>query len=377
MNPRPVTALPSPKLLGSISPSRFTAIEACILKEACSGGKNSNLLPRFPKGFLGTVAHKMVEMGAKGLLTGEQGNPELAWDKLVSEEEARIAQNPIEAHLVPLRRSCAEYFLIRARAIRAASQLAGSTILPRNAASKPADGLGYEICVSSEDGIVKGRIDAVTIDDGALTISDYKTGAILLEDAGVTQIKPEYEAQLKLYAAVYHKTYGRWPDRLLLLNLQGKDFEVMFNREECDLLLVRAKEVFAKTNSRIQVALQHETAASLANPSPTVCRFCTLRPGCQAYCEARLAQPEAEWPQDIWGGIETKTISSLGLWAVCLVDSSVPGQKAVIRRLTGGTRHLQLQNVGPGVKIAAYGLRKEGNSETYSESPTTVIYRLE
>ena len=75
MNPRPVTALQSPKLLGSISPSRFTAIEACILKEACSGGKHSNLLPRFPKGFLGTVAHKMVEMGAKGLLTGEQGNP--------------------------------------------------------------------------------------------------------------------------------------------------------------------------------------------------------------------------------------------------------------------------------------------------------------
>lgn len=376
MNPRPVTALPTPKLLGSISPSRFTAIEACVLKEACSGGKNSNLLPRFPKGFLGTVAHKLVEMGAKGLLTGEQGSPAVVWEKLVTEEETRIAQNLIEAHLIPLKRSCAEYFLIRARAIRAASQLASSVSLPRNAASQPADGLGYEIGVSSEDGIVKGRIDAVTVVDGALTISDYKTGAILLEDAGVTQIKPEYEAQLKLYAAVYHRTYGRWPDRLLLLNLQGKDFEVTFSREECDLLLVRAKEMFERTNNRIQVALQHGNAASLANPSPAVCRFCAFRPGCKSYCEARQSQPDAGWPRDIWGRIETKTVSSIGLWAACLSECSVPGEKAVIRRLSGGSRHPQFQEAAQGSAVAAFGLRKEGGSETYAESPTTVVYRF-
>ena len=377
MNPRPVTNLPSPKILGSISPSRFTAIEACILKEASSGGKNSNLLPRFPKGFLGTVAHKLVEMGAKGLLTDEQENPAVVWDKLVSEEETRIAQNTIEAHLVPLKRSCAEYFLIRARAIRAASQLASSTSLPKNAVSQSADGLGYEICVSSKDGFVKGRIDAVTIDDGALTISDYKTGAILLEDAGVTQIKPEYEAQLKLYAAVYHGTYGRWPDRLLLLNLQGKDFEVAFTREECDLLLARAKEMFEKTNILIQVALQNGNTGSLANPSPAVCRFCAFRPGCKSYCEARQTQPDAEWPHDVWGKIETKTVSSIGLWAACLSGCSVAGEKAVIRRLSGGSRHPHFQEASQGSAIAAFGLRKEGGSETYAESPTTVVYRLD
>src|ERR1043166_3852144 len=339
MNPRPVTTLSLPKLLGSISPSRFTAIEACMLKEACGAGKNTNLLPRFPKGFLGTVAHKLVELGAKGLLAGEQSSPSIMWDKLVAEEETRIKQSPLDAHLVPLRRSCVEYFLIRARAIRAASQLASSTSLPKNAISQSVDGLGYEIGVSSGDGFVKGRIDAVTIHDGALTISDYKTGAILLEDSGVTQIKPEYEAQLKLYAAVYHETYGRWPDRLLLLNLQGKDFEVTFSREEFNLLLARAKEAFEKTNNRIQVALQNENTASLANPSPAVCRFCPLRPGCKPYCEARQTQPDAGWPHDVWGKIETKTVSSIGMWATCLIESSVPGEKAVIRRLSGGSRH--------------------------------------
>lgn len=377
MNPRPVASLPELKLLGSLSPSRFTAIEACVLKEACSGGKNSNLLPRYPKSFLGTIAHRMVELGAKGLLIGEQENPAVVWDKLVSEEEARIAQNSIESHLVPLKRSCTEYFLIRARAIRAASQLASSASLPRNTAGQSVGGLGYEIGVSSEDGFVKGRIDAVTIDDGALTISDYKTGAILLEDAGGTQIKPEYEAQLKLYAAVYNKTYGRWPDRLLLLNLQGKDFEVTFSREECDLLLARAKEIFEKTNDRIQFALQNGNTASLANPSPAVCRFCAFRPGCRSYCEARQTQPSAEWPHDVWGKVETRTVSSIGLWAACMSECSVPGEKAVIRRLSGGSRHPHFQAAQLGTAIAAFGLRKEGGSETYAESPTTVVYRLD
>jgi hypothetical protein len=377
MNPRPVTHLSLPKLLRSISPSKFTAIEACILKEACGAGQNTNLLPRFPKGFLGTVAHKLVEMGAKGQLTGEQGSPSLVWDRLVAEEETRITQSSIEGHLVPLRRSCVEYFLVRARAIRAASQLANNASLPKSSATQPSDRLGYEIGVSSGDGIVKGRIDAVAIDERVLTISDYKTGAVLLEDAGVTHIKPEYEVQLKLYAAIYHKTYGRWPDRLVLLNLQGKDFEITFSREECELLLVRAKETFEKTNTRIQTALQQNDVSSLANPSPSTCRFCALRPGCKTYCEARLTQPHAEWPHDVWGKVETKTVSSIGLWAVCLSDCSVPGEKAVIRRLSGGSRHPNLENAAQGSAIAAFGLRKEGGSETYAESPTTVVYRLD
>lgn len=373
MNPQPVASLPALKLLGS----RFTAIEACILKEACGSNKNSNLLPRYPKGFLGTIAHKLVEMGAKGALTGDQGNAAVVWDKLVAEEEARIVQNAIESHLVPLKRSCVEYFLIRARAIRAASQLAESVSLPRGLGGQSAEGLGYEIGVSSKDGTVKGRIDAVTINEGVLTISDYKTGAVLLEEGGVSQIKPEYETQLKLYAAIYNETYDRWPDRLLLLNLQGKDFEISFSRPECERLLVLAKETFEKTNDKIQTALQYGDASLLASPSPKACRFCAFRPGCKAYCDARQEQPDAEWPHDVWGRIETKSASSLGLWAACLDDSSVPGQKAVIRRLSGGARHPQFQDAAQGTSIAAFGLRKEGGSETYAESPTTVVYRLD
>jgi hypothetical protein len=377
MNPRPVASLPELKLLGSLSPSRFTAIEACILKEACGGGKNSNLLPRYPKSFLGTIAHKLVEMGARGMLAGNPGSTAAVWDKLVAEEEARMAQTTIESHLVPLKRSCVEYFLIRARAIRAASQLAESASLSGGSGSQPADGLGYEIGVSSRDGTVKGRIDAVTMNEGALVISDYKTGAILLEEGGDSQIKPEYEAQLRLYAAIYHETYGLWPDRLLLLNLQGRDFEIPFSRPECERLLVDARETFEKTNVKIQAALQHGDASLLASPSPKACRFCAFRPGCKAYCDVRQAQPDAEWPHDIWGRIETKSVSSLGLWAACLDDSSVPGQKAVIRRLSGGARHPQFQDAALGTAIAAFGLRKEGGSETYAESPTTVVYRLD
>ena len=375
MNPQTVASLPKPKLLSSLSPSRFTAIEACVLKEAIGG--NANLLPRYPKGFLGSIAHKLVEMGAKGQLTGEQGATASVWDNLVAAQESRLAESAIESHLVPLKRSCVEYFLMRSRAIRAATRLADSTSLSVGRGGQPVEGLGYGVGVSSKDGAVKGRIDAVTAAGGVITISDYKTGAVLLEEGGVSQIKPEYEAQLKLYAAIYFETYGRWPDRLLLLNLQGRDFEINFNRAECGSLLEIAREMLKKTNNRIQAALQQEDASSLASPSPATCRFCALRPGCHAYCGARLAQPQTEWPHDVWGGIETKTVSSLGLCAVCLADSSVPGQKAVIRRLTGGVRHPQLQNAGQGAKIAAFGLRKEGNSETYSESPTTVIYRLD
>ena len=375
MNPQPVAPLPQPKLLGSLSPSRFTAIEACVLKEAIGG--NSHLLPRYPKGFLGSIAHKLVEMGTKGQLTGAQSDPAAVWDGLVAAQESKLAESAIESHLVPLKRSCAEFFLMRSRAIRAATRLAESAALSVGRGSQPVAGLGYEVGVSSQDGVVKGRIDAVTAEDGGITISDYKTGAILLEDGGISEIKPEYEAQLKLYAAIYFETYDRWPDRLQLLNLQGQDFEINFTREDCVALLATAREKFKQINHRIKVALQQEVPAAVASPSPTTCRFCTLRPGCTAYCEARIAQPEAGWPHDVWGKVETKTVSSLGMWSVCLADSSVPGQKVVIRRLTDGTRHPQFQKANQEAKIAAFGLRKEGNSETYSESSTTVIYRLD
>lgn len=154
------------------------------------------------------------------------------------------------------------------------------------------------------------------------------------------------------------------------LEMRPGKTELLPNRDKIKELAEQLQD------SRIQAALQHGDTASLANPSPAACRFCALRPGCKSYCEARQARPDAEWPNDVWGKIETKTVSSIGLWAACLSDCSVPGEKAVIRRLSCGSRHSCFQKAALRTAIAAFGLRKEGGSETYAESPTTVVYSL-
>jgi hypothetical protein len=375
MRPFTVAELPQPKELKSISPSRFAAMGACLLKESCSSGRRTGLLPNSPRSFLGTTAHKVIEMAARGRLLQMNKTAEDLWNELLADQEKRLMSDLVHKHLVPFRKSCPDFYLIKARALQAAVKLAAQT-RPTPTADGEARSIGHEIEVESRDKTVRGFVDAVTYINGQLSLTDYKTGAIVRECDGVSMIKSEYETQLKLYAALYHETFSRWPERLFVVGMHGQTFEIAVERDECIELLEVAKAAFIDANRRIRTALADQTPSSLACPSPSACKFCHIRPACTAYCAQRAAADDLEWPLDLWGTIESQNWTPTGSAALRVTDASVPGGTAVVRRLStqrfAGLRQQQL-----GRRIAAYGLRKEANSHTYCESPMTSIFMLE
>ena len=109
--------------------------------------------------------------------------------------------------------------------------------------------------VESKDGLVGGFIDYVyNLKEGPV-ICDYKSGNIF--DESSSNVKPGYETQLRLYAALYHTTTGIWPARLEIVPLQGTHVEVRFEPDECVQLLEDAILTTKRINSLIE-SLQSE-----------------------------------------------------------------------------------------------------------------------
>jgi len=372
MRPFVVTHLPKLNELSSISASRFGAFKECLLRESCSAGRYEPVLPVAPKSVLGTVAHKVLELAARGHLLLNRRSADDLWDNLLKEKEAKLLVDPVHEHLVPLKKSCAEYFLIKARTTQTATRLAHDGPSGSSAESGPRS-IGSEIRVQSRDGSVKGFIDAVGYIDGELTFTDYKTGEIYREDGGVLVVKPEYAIQLKLYAVLYNETFEKWPARLFLVGMHGQKVEIGFEKTECLSLLETVKSALAEANERIRSAIAARNADSLANPCPSACKFCRLRPACNAYCRARIDSADLEWPFDIWGKIESLNTSSTGFVAVRLVDTTTDGGTAVVRRLSKN-RYVVFEQAQSGWQLAGYSLRREGSSHTYCETPMSGIF---
>jgi len=371
---RPFVVIDLPKLneLSSISASRFGAFKECLLRESCSAGRYQPLLPVAPKSVLGTVAHKVLELAAHGHFSLNRRSADDLWDDFLQEKEAKLLVDPVHEHLVPLKKSCTEYFLVKARTTQTATRLAHDGPSGSSAESAPRS-IGPEIRVQSRDGSVKGSIDAVVYNDGELTFIDYKTGEIYCEDGGVLVVKPEYAIQLKLYAVLYNETFAKWPARLFLIGMHGQKAEIGFEKAECLSLLESVKSALAEANERIRSAIAARNADSLANPCPSACKFCRLRPACTAYCRARYDSADSEWPSDIWGKIESLNTSSTGFVAVRLIDTTTEGGTAVVRRLSK-KRFVFFEQVQSGWRLAAYSLRKESSSHTYCETPMSGIF---
>src|SRR3990167_216977 len=87
--------------LKRISPSRFTALRNCALKEIWAANRVPGLLPASPAAKLGIVCHKLFEIATNRPLQTED---ELltAWNEICSEVENGMRANPLESHLVPL-----------------------------------------------------------------------------------------------------------------------------------------------------------------------------------------------------------------------------------------------------------------------------------
>lgn len=357
-----------------VGPSHFPTIKKCKLRAIWDSSSNVQpLLPPPPSAHIGIVIHKLLEMAGKGEITGDESFNS-AWISCIQHEEAKMISFWTEKHLVPLEKSARNCEVKKFQCLRTVQRLAKVT--------KPAPerfivhNKKQEVWVQTSDGKIGGYVDAIVPTESGDLIIDYKTGVTLEPEK--ENFNPEvlenYQIQLKLYAALYESTYGKWPASIVVVGMDGVFHEIHFSHEECSNLLHEAYRSLDEINLIItdkkesySVALNH-----LASPSPEICRFCLYRPCCLPYWKKRDIEPEAEWPCDAKGTIEEKKIMGNGLMLLKLMSHA---GKSFIVKLRGihMDRHPALTNDTEEVSIFSMIPGKVLGS--YSEGPLTTIYK--
>jgi hypothetical protein len=239
-------------------------------------------------------------------------------------------------------------------------------------------GYGFELPISSPDGTVQARIDAVLPSPEGPVLKDYKSGAIFVDDSErLPVLKISYEKQLRLYAALYASSIGRWPVRLEVVPLNGIPCSVIFNKKDCLLLLEEAKELLQKVNGIIKqdAHAPQELTRRLGVPSQENCAYCPYRPGCGPYRSAVLKSEFLSGrPRDLYGRIVE--ILQLGNGKILIAIKTKDDLRRIRGVTAGPNRHPVLPQLKAGDDLAAFNLRAGGSKDILLESSFTVIYKV-
>lgn len=343
-----------------ISPSTYCNLQSCKLKGILYANHFTPLLPASPSTRLGSAIHVLFELAEKGMVSDDEHGLECAWKSEIERVESKMIANKLEAHLVPLELSAANFDVKKIIAFNALRSFTQRTVhvKPKTTNIEP------EKWVETDDGKVCGRIDLIKKYDKHVEIIDYKTGNIADNSSDGFTPKKEYQQQLKLYAALYFVTSKIWPSQLVLVDLNQKRYEVDFTPDECMTLLERTRKELEEVNELIDVGCAPE---DFAQPSPGSCRFCTFRPACCKYWEKRSGGNG--WPLDVCGDIKEKKILGNGSFKVVIADR---GGEITIRGLS--QRHSFLNNNIH--KVLFCNLGQDTSDNHLVEMPLTAGYAL-
>lgn len=364
-----------------VPPSRYEAMQACLLREVWTASGNEPLLPPSPYTELGSVAHQILEAAGRGELKSDINDKiEAVWDALVAEAEARMILSPLRQHQVPLSQSVPDFQVRKLRTCRRAAEIAyevGQSSIGRSEQFHRS--IGFELWVESDDAQVGGFIDRVSVTTKGVILSDYKSGAVLdsEHEDRLGELKYAYKIQMELYAALYWQKERSWPISLKIIPLQGKPLEVHLDPAHAQLLLDEAKAFLQSANARIAAV---ETGAAdatvLATPQPKNCRWCLFRPACEVYWIACRSDAAGKWPIDVRGIVEQSMCLRNGrvCLRICGADSTMSSH-ITVRNITNSIyRHPLLDSISTGNRVAVYGLRRDNRCYDYSETQNTVIY---
>jgi len=367
-----------------VSPSRYTAMQACLLREVWTTSSNEPLLPPSPRAELGIIAHRILEAAGRGEIEGF-GNEGIArkWETLVSEAETRMQLSPMRRHQVPLSRSIPDFQVCRLRTCSRAAEIARDAYRASGRLHKQSHRVtGFEFWVESDDGAVGGFIDRASETPDGVVISDYKSGAVLESehDEGPGELKQAYRIQMLLYAALYRQKTGSWPIRLEVIPLYGAPLDVYLDTGEAEHLLHEASMYLLAANNQIAAA-QGGTAniIELAVARPEHCRWCLFRPACRAYWVARKRHVTEKWPADVRGVLEESARLRNGKLCLRIKENDSPSPScATVRGITDSAeRHPILIDMSAETCVAVYGLRCDFLTGDYIETQNTVIYRTD
>ena len=366
-----------------VSPSRYTAMQACLLREVWTASGNEPLLPPSPLAELGSVIHRLLEAAGRGQLHGGRNEKvDATWDELVLEAERNMALSTLRQHQVPMSRSIPDFQVRKLRACRRAAEIAHDAFRAHDDRRRPRQSpkpTGFELWVESDDGQVGGYIDRVTMKKEGVVLCDYKSGAVLDSgtEEGSGELKRAYKVQMELYAAIYRLKSGVWPIRLEIVPLQGTPVNVRFDPENAKRLLAEASTFLRSANKRI-AEVENESAEiiGLASPQSMHCRLCLFRPACWAYWISRRQESQEKWPIDVQGFLRETTRLRNGKVCMKIAEDDLPTSSCItVRNLTDSTdRHPLLHRTTIGKRVAVYGLNRDYRSGDYNETQNTVIY---
>jgi hypothetical protein len=104
-----------------------------------------------------------------------------------------------------------------------------------------------ECPLSAADGRLQGRPDLLVRAAGILWLVDYKTGAVISRET--LEPRESYVRQLLLYAYLVSESLGAWPERAVLVPLQGAVVDVPIDPAVCTELAAEALELLASFNA--------------------------------------------------------------------------------------------------------------------------------
>lgn len=315
------------------------------------------LLPISPNAYFGTVMHKVLErIHKEGIADEVVFN--LAFDEEITAMEAKLKHDGY-SFFTPLQDNVQDFGM---RKILLKRHLRKSTEPGRKNSGCKSDS---EQWIATKDKLIGGFVDLIIESDSYVELADFKTGAVtqdILDDSGelLTEIKPEYKDQLKLYAQAYFETKGRYPDKLTLIDLTGQKFDVTFTQKECSELAAQAKILLKEVNDSVQT-VKFKSVISDEN-----CKSCLYRPACKdynAYLETNAS------PVDLSGLLENVIRYQNG--NITLFIRNGMGLYTVSGIVNTDYKELQSRI---GNKMGVYNLKKESKENVYSSRKTTVIY---
>lgn len=346
--------------ISRLSASRYFSFLECCLRELWNYDFTFKpLLPISPEARIGSVAHKVLEYAAKGILRTEESIQQ-TWNSEVQYIENIMNRSELDRSLIPLEKSSKNYDIKKYQtsiiAKRIINYFPSETTYTGN---KPK----IETTVRSTDGKVIGKIDLIRSSSDGIQIIDYKTGIIARQEEKQTVIKEEYKMQMLLYAALYQSTYNVWPKLLTLISLDGNEHNIDYKPEDALRLLREASSILDKTNKIITEGKPFE---ELGSPSPVHCKYCIFRPACKIYWKTKSYVDG--WPVDVSGKLISLSILGNGFIRVEIQNGN---SNFIVRgldknRLTGDAH--------TGDSLFIYNLKHDTVENYYISTPLTVCY---
>ena len=366
-----------------ISPSLFSVFNSCKLKGIWVSNYMPSLLPLPPNLHIGNVVHKTLQLSNLGLINDKR-EFDVTWTQLIHHEEEKMSSNWLERSLVPLSKTCNDYevkkkFIEKSilESTHNVGEKDGLTIDSSNEKIYDGNRNGlFEKWIESEDGILGGYVDAIVPEPEGDILIDYKTGKIFENEDVKTGIKDDYLFQLRLYAALYHENYHRWPYKIEIRSFGELICQIDVDQKECLKAFDDAISLFKTTNALITESTEGTSGGRidrLSNPSPKNCRYCQFRPLCKAYWAAKQQRSEEEWPFDVKGKVLENTLLKNGKILLKIIPPD-PGAEPIFIKSVQPDRHPFIGSIGDNVMICS--LRPERHSKNFQEGELTIFYLI-